>query len=256
MTDRVSIVTGGAGVFGKAIGERLARRGDTVVLVDRDGTQAEAVAKELTALELPGTVLGAEVDVASDAANRQLVADVRERHGRLDCLINNAGVSQKARFGSLTYEEWRMVLDVNLWGPTSLSQAAAAVWREEPGGAIVNMASRTWSAGGPLSYASSKAGVVGLTRALAAELGRYDVRVNALAPSFVPAPRIASMFTPEGYQEHIARAADLPLLNRTATADDVAGTVAYLTSPDSAFVSGEVIHVTGGSQLPRPAFKK
>ncbi len=247
----VSLITGGGGVIGSVVARRLAARGDTVVIVDRDRDAAEQVATEINGAGA-GEAWAVATDVASDDANKRLIAEIRNRYGRLTNLINNAGMSQTARFGELTHAEWTRVLDVNLWGAASLCQAAAPLWREDPGGAIVNLSSRTWLAGGPLAYVASKAALVGITHALAAELGRYSVTVNAIAPSFIPAPRIAAMLG-DAYDEHVEHAHTLPLLPRVASADDVADTIAFLTSAGASFISGEIIHICGGGQLPARA---
>lgn len=245
---KVSVVTGGGGALGSAIAERIAERGDTVYLVDRDGAAAEDIAAKINAAG-NGTAIAVKSDIASDAANRAFMARIHGEHGRLDRLINNAGIHQHSTFGDVRHEEWSRVLDVNLWAPASLCQAAVPIWQDRPGGSVVNLGSRSWLTGGPLAYVASKAGVVGLTHALAVELGRYDVTVNAVAPSTVPTPIVAAGRSPEDYQRHLEHVGRLPLLPRIATIEDVANAVLFLASAESGFVTGEVLHVAGGSQL-------
>jgi len=256
-SERVSVVTGGGGAIGAAIAERLAQEGDIVVVVDRDGESADAVAKRLNALPgLRGTAHAWTSDVSSDAANRALIDRVDAEFGRLDRLVNNAAVTQYASFGEVTKDVWTQVMDVNLWGQASLCQAATRMWVRAPGGSVVNLSSRSWLAGGPLAYVASKAGVVGLTRALAVELSPYSVTVNAVAPSTVLTPMVSGRLTPEEYEAHVARVGRLTLLPRLATAEDVANAVVFLSSSRASFITGEVLHVCGGAQLAPFAFSR
>lgn len=248
---QVSVVTGAAGVLGTAIARRLAEDGGHLVLVDQDEEAVVAAASELEK-ESTGRVDVHVADVARDQDNRRLVEGVLRTHGQLDNVVNNAAVNQRTEFGDITAEEWERAMAVNLWGPASLVQAARAAWEGGRGGAVVNISSRTWLTGGPLSYVTSKAGVVGLTRALAVELGPLNVRVNAVAPSTVQTPFVRDGRSPEEYETHIARHLRLPLLPRMAMPEDVADAVYFLASPRASFITGEVLHVAGGSQLAPP----
>jgi len=165
----------------------------------------------------------------------------------------NAGLSGARRIGSVALEEWDAVLAVNLTAPMLLAQEAMRFWQAQRGGAIVNIGSRTWLSGAGPGYTASKAGLVGLTRSLAVQLGPLGITVNAVAPSY-----LGSAFNFAGNEEARRRAEQehirLGVLDRLGTAEDVAGAVAFLTSEDARFITGEVIHVCGGAQLAaRPA---
>lgn len=246
--ERVALITGGAGGLGVAIATRLSEDGSTVVLVDLDGDAAQRQAASISS-ETGGAVLGWAGDVSSDDDNIGLIKRVEDTFGRLDQLINNAARPERLPFGKLTGAEWASVMQVNTWGPASLCQAASRLWRDsDRGAAVVNIASRTWQSGGPLAYTSSKAAVVGLTRSLAIELGSADVRVNAVAPSFVPTSFGGDR--PEGERDrYLEHHRQMSLLNRLATPHDIAEAVAFLASERASFITGEVLHVAGGAQL-------
>ncbi|WP_182481068.1 SDR family NAD(P)-dependent oxidoreductase [Nocardioides immobilis] len=249
--DSVAIVTGGAGTLGRAIAANLATRVQTVVIVDLSSTNVMDTAAEF-ASGSAANVTGAHLDVSDATANAALMSEIAERYGRLDYLINNAAISQRTAFGDITEEEWARAMAVNLWGPASLAQAAAPLLRSGGGGAIVNISSRTWATGGPLSYVTSKAGIVGMTRSLAVELAPANIRVNAVAPSMVETPFVRNGRSETEYGRLIQRQRSFSLLPRLATADDVAEAVSFLASPRSSFITGEVLHVAGGGQLAPP----
>jgi NAD(P)-dependent dehydrogenase (short-subunit alcohol dehydrogenase family) len=180
------VVTGGAGAIGAAIGYRLARDGARVVLVDVDGDGAERQARGIRT----GTgqhALAWKADVTDDNDVTGLVEELRSRWGRLDQLVNAAGVNARGGFAEMR-ADWHRIVAANLWGPALLSHASAPLLAADGGGAIVNIGSRTWLSGGPVAYSASKAGLVGLTRAMAVELGPREVTVNAVAPGMVVTP--------------------------------------------------------------------
>jgi 3-oxoacyl-[acyl-carrier protein] reductase len=245
---RVAIVTGAAGGLGAAIGMRLAASGSIVILTDKDGARVREQASAIAARS-QHPVVGWESDVASAEANEALIARVDETYGRLDQLVNNAGIKQHARFGAISVGEWETVMAVNLWGPASLCQAALPLWRKTGGGRIVNIASRSWLSGGPAAYVASKAGVVGLTRALAVELGPLNVTVNAVAPGLLQTPLVEANRTPQELEAWLEQYRKLTLLGQLATVEDVANAVEFLASDRASAITGEVLHVCAGSQL-------
>lgn len=240
----VAIVTGAAGALGAAIVARLARNGLTVVLVDREGAKAQEVARSAQAV---GLVI--EADLADPAAPAEIVAIVREHLGRLDHVVNNAGLNRPQSIFDVQVEDWDAVQAVNLRAPMLLCQAAIPLWQAGGGGSVVNIGSRVWLSGAIPAYTASKAGVVGLTRSLAVELGRLNVRANTVAPSYVD-----TAFTRrDRSEERIARTQEQVLgitpLGRIGTAEDIANAVAFLVSDDASFITGETLHVCGGAQL-------
>jgi 3-oxoacyl-[acyl-carrier protein] reductase len=205
----------------------------------------QGLARLTDELQGPADVETAVLNVADEgeveAAVRRIVGD----HGRLDALVNNAGITRDATIAKLSLDNWRAVLDVNLTGPFLLTRAMAHHVRERAGdgGRIVNVSSISAKVGnfGQANYAASKAGLVALTKVAARELARYGVTVNAIQPAFISTPMTDAM--PEHVREQVIEG--IPL-GRPGTPEDVAGVVNWLCSDDAAYVTGAVIEITGG----------
>lgn len=247
---RVALITGGAGAVGAATARMLARDGFSLMLADLDGERAEAVAAEIrrdNGSEV--AVLG--IDIAAADGPARLLASVSERFGRLDCLVNNAGRTGASKIDALDPDEWEAVLRVNLTAPMLICREAVPLMREN-GGSIVNVASRVYLSGTGVGYTSSKSGLIGLTRTLAVQLGPHNIRVNAVAPSFLNSPFNKKIVTENaGLADAFRR---ITPLGRVGTPDDVAGAIAFLASDRASFITGDVLHVCGGAQLaPQPA---
>lgn len=242
LADRVALVTGGSRGIGRAISERLAAEGATVVFSYR--SRADAADEVVQGIEASGgsaRALGADVTVADDVS--ALVADVLEREGRIDILVNNAGVTRDGLLMKMSDEDWDTVLTTNLRGVFLVSRAAVRPMMRQRSGRIVNITSVAGLAGnaGQTNYASAKAGIVGFTKSLAKEVGPRGITVNAVAPGYVRTDLTSDL--PEALVEQAVR---LTPLGRLGTAEDVAAAVAFLASEDGAFITGQVLRVDGG----------
>ncbi len=247
-------MTGAAGALGSIIADELAARGWSLVLSGLPTDDCDAVAERLVADHDGAQACVIPADLREPSQIRRLVEEAVAWKGHLDCLVNNAGRPSRSSIATITVEEWEASLRVNLSAPMLLIQAFAANFRRDNGpGSIINMTSRTYASGGPVAYVSSKAGLVGLTRAAAYEFGPHGIRVNAVAPSLMDTPFTAGSRTDEEMAEYMARQAQASALKRSPDLREVATTVAFLAGRDSSFMTGEVVHVAGGLQLP-PVF--
>jgi 3-oxoacyl-[acyl-carrier protein] reductase/2-hydroxycyclohexanecarboxyl-CoA dehydrogenase len=218
----------------------LARDDAHVICVDID---EKAAAK--TARECGESASYRQLDVSSSASCDALVAAIAEECGRIDVLVNNAGINRDAMAHKMTDEQWHQVVAVDLSGVFFLCRAAARVMRAQGVGRMVNISSASWMGNiGQANYAAAKAGVVGLSRTLSKELARNGITVNALCPGFIETD-MTSALPPE---IHAAQIQKIPL-GRIGTPTDVGNLVAFLASDDASYITGEVINIGGGYQL-------
>jgi 3-oxoacyl-[acyl-carrier protein] reductase len=239
---KVAVVTGCSRGIGLAIAAWLAEHGATVVVSGRDADRVQAAAKELEAHGTP--VLGVPADAAKREDVDRLVDVTRERFGRLDVLINNAGITRDGLVIRMKDDDWDRVMEVNLRGAFLMTRAAAKVMvRSKNGGRIINIASTAGAMGnaGQANYSAAKAGLIGLTKAAARELAHWGILVNAVAPGLIETDMAAAI--PEEARE--ALLAQVPL-KRIGTPREVAEMVGFLAGDGATYVTGQVFHVNGG----------
>jgi NAD(P)-dependent dehydrogenase (short-subunit alcohol dehydrogenase family) len=240
------LVTGAAQGLGRAFAEEFARRGDLVVVADIDAAGAERTASELSARGL--RAVGAAVDV-TDAASAQALAALAasEGGGAIDVLVNNAAIYAtltRSPFEDIDEAEWDRVMAVNLKGPWQVTRACSPLLSD--GARVVNISSATVMSGSAqwAHYVASKAGVIGLTRVLAKELGARGITVNAVAPGFTLTEASHALIADaESY------GVDRGAIKRPIRPDDIVGTVLFLASDEAAFLTGQTIVVDGGRQF-------
>jgi NAD(P)-dependent dehydrogenase (short-subunit alcohol dehydrogenase family) len=241
LQDRVAIVTGGAQGIGRTIAEKLASEGATVVIADMQA--AHSVAEELGGLAV-------EVDVSDPAACGRMARAAIDAYGRIDVLVNNAGIYTSlvpTPFEELSVQEWKRVFDVNVLGMYLATRAVTPHMRAAGYGRIINMASGTPFKGVPflLHYVSSKGAVVAMTKALAKELGGDNILVNTVAPGFTMSDGVlANDVQVQALQEASAKAR---VLVRDQYPEDIVGAVAFFAGDGSAFITGQSLVVDGGA---------
>jgi NAD(P)-dependent dehydrogenase (short-subunit alcohol dehydrogenase family) len=240
---RVAIVTGAARGLGRAIAERFYERGAAVVVNVRDQSRARAVAESLgeRAIAIPG-------DVAAEGVPAAIVEATLDRFGRIDILVNNAAFARSTRFPELSAAEWRQALEVNLTAPFILTKAVLPTMKEAHYGRIINISSsagRTVSTLGGAHYTASKAGMLGLTRAAAKELGKFGITVNAVCPGMIDTELTHENASPE-LLERLAASYPIP---RLGTAIEVADLVCFLASEAAGYMTGTSLDITGGDLM-------
>jgi 3-oxoacyl-[acyl-carrier protein] reductase len=243
LQDKVAIVTAAAGGgIGKATATRLAEEGAIVVVTDSHERRTRETAEEL-ARRFPGRIDGHALDVSNPGSVSQVVDAVVSTRGKVDILVNNAGINVLGGIEAIKIEDWARIFDVNLTGAFHLIRAVLPSMRKQRSGAIVNVSSiAAWSnlGGSDAPYAAAKAGLLALTRAVAAEGGPDGVRCNAVAPGIVLTKWV------EKNMPQVQRQAErIPLL-RLGKPEDIAATIAFLASADASYITGEVITVSGG----------
>jgi 3-oxoacyl-[acyl-carrier protein] reductase len=240
---RVAIVTGAARGLGRAAATRLHERGAAVVVNVRDRERAESVARSIgeRAFAVPG-------DIAAAGVPEEIVRLTLERFGRIDILVNNAALARSTRFPELSADEWRHALEVNLTAPFLLIKAALPAMKAQRYGRIVNVSSsagRTVSTLGGAHYTASKAGLLGLTRAAAKELGTHGITVNAVCPGMIDTELTREHASPE-LLERLAAGYPVP---RLGTALEVADLICFAASEAAGYITGASFDINGGDLM-------
>ena len=243
LQDQVALVTGGGRGIGRATALRLAHEGAEIAIIDVDGETAEATSREINALGRRAVFRIA--DVSDHASIGATVQELVQELGRLDVLVNNAGVETRSPFLEITPTEWERQIAVNLTGTFNCSQAAAREMATREYGRIVNITSVAGLIG-PIdlaAYGAAKAGIVGLTRAAALDLADLGITVNAIAPGPIETELMLGAWSAEALRERPQHGA----IARFGTVEEVAHTALFLASPDSGFITGVTISVDGGA---------
>ena len=245
LAGKVSLVTGGAGDLGVAIAGSLAAAGSAVILADVDGDAAERAARGLAQAGHGATHIA--IDVADEGSVTAAFEEIARRHGRLDVLVNNAGVAARKASIELPLADWNRVIAVNLTGTFLCSRAAARLMIAGGGGAIVNIASIMGLVGNSLyanpAYHASKGGIINLTRAQAVEWAGVGIRVNVVAPTFVETKLTEKLLLEPGMRDGIVARTPMGRLGRP---NEIAAAVTFLASPAASLTTGIVMPVDGG----------
>jgi 3-oxoacyl-[acyl-carrier protein] reductase len=241
LSDKVAIITGSASGIGEATAIKFAIEGAKVAVCDINLADAERVAKVIT--ERGGTARAFHIDVTEKGSIARMVEGVMAAWGRIDTLVNNAGIVQDAQFRKMTDEQFERVVDVNLKGVYNCTKAVVDIMLEQHSGCILNASSIVGLYGnfGQTNYAATKFGVIGMVKTWARELGRKGIRANAICPGFVETPILKTM--PE---KVIKMMEDRVPLGRLAKPEEIANTYAWLASDEASYINGAVIEVSGG----------
>jgi NAD(P)-dependent dehydrogenase (short-subunit alcohol dehydrogenase family) len=244
---RIVIITGAARGLGRAFALAFAKAGALVTAADLDLAGAQETADLITAEG--GQAIALAVDVSDENSTQRMAAQTAERWGRIDVLVNNAAIYgglERKMFDAISPAEWDRVMAVNVKGPWLCARAVFPYMKAQKSGKIINVSSATFFSGSAqwAHYVTSKGGVIGLTRALATELGDYGINVNAIAPGFT-LTEASQALIPNAERYGVDRGA----IKRAEQPDDLVGVAVFLASPASDFITGQTIVVDGGRQL-------
>ena len=244
LKDKISIITGAGQGIGKATALKFAHEGAKVIVCDINGTNANQTAAEIQAQG--GEAMAFIVDVTNKETIRAMVAAVVAKYGRIDTLVNNAGITQDAQMKKMTEDQFDRVIEVNLKGVFNCTQAVVDLMLAQGSGCILNASSIVGIYGnfGQTNYAASKFGVIGYTKTWSRELGKKGIRVNAVAPGFIETPILSTI--PDKVIQMMEEKVPLGRLGRP---EEIANTYAWLASDEASYVTGAVLEVSGGATI-------
>ena len=244
LVDKVSIITGAGSGIGHATAIKFAQEGAKVAVCDIDEKSAQDVAREIT--DSGGEALAFRIDVTDKESIARMVEGVMAKWGRIDTLVNNAGIVQDAQLKKMSDDQFDRVIDVNLKGVYNCTKAVVDIMLEQHSGCILNASSIVGLYGnfGQTNYAASKFAVIGMMKTWARELGKKGIRANAICPGFIETPIIKQM-----PQKVVQMMEDRVPMGRLGRPEEIANTYAWLASDEASYVNGAVIEVSGGSTL-------
>ena len=244
LAGKVAIITGAGRGIGYATAMKFGREGATVITCDINADQAQQAAHDVA--EAGGEAMGFQIDVRDPDSLTTMVRQVVARYGRIDCLVNNAGIVQDSTLKNMTEEQFDSVIEINLKGVYNCTKAVVDVMLKQSSGVILNASSIVGLYGnfGQTNYAASKFGVIGMVKTWARELGRKGIRANAVCPGFVSTPILGKI------PEKVLKALEERVpLGRLAYPEEIANTFAFLASDEASYINGAVIEVSGGLTL-------
>lgn len=245
LLNKVAIVTGAGQGIGRAIALLFAQEGTKVAVVDWNPDTGQETLGLLRRAGGEGLFIGADIALAEEV--RGVVDQVHQQWGRIDILVNNAGFDRPAGIFKINAEDWEAVLGVHLRGAMVFMHRVMPIMREQKDGRIINMSSIYGKIGGKgeIAYATAKAGLLGLTKSVAKEVGKFGIRVNAVLPGLTATPAIQTMMAEKFKEEILARTP----LGRMAQPEEIARAVLFLASDDSSFITGAGLEVSGGWEM-------
>ncbi|MDV4169203.1 SDR family NAD(P)-dependent oxidoreductase [Rhodovulum sp. FJ3] len=242
LSGKTAIVTGAGSGIGAAIARRFGHEGAHVVVSDINQESAAAVARDIT--DAGGSALGVAADVTDEAAVSAMVEQAVEAFGTVHILINNAGLARDGRITKMSESDWDLVVDTGLKGAFLCTRAVLPHMTDQKWGRIISMSSRAHNGNpGQANYSAVKAGLIGFTKAMALENGRNFITANAVAPGMIDTPFVRSHPAYEKIRDNAIKTTPIP---RVGEAEDVADAVAFLASERASYITGDVLHVTGG----------
>ncbi|MDA8233352.1 MAG: SDR family NAD(P)-dependent oxidoreductase [Clostridia bacterium] len=241
--NRVAIITGSGSGIGEGVAKRLSQLGVKVVVNDVETEKVNRVVEEIKASG--GDAIGIAADITKMDSVRNMFEEIINKYGKIDILINNAGIARDKSMKKLTEEDWDAVLNVNLKAQFLCCKVALEYMQEQKYGRIVNISSRAWLGWpGQANYSASKGGVVSLTRTLALEVGRKGITVNCIAPGIIETPLWSTL--PDNVRERLLESQPTGKIGQP---DDIANTVAFFAGDQAGYITGQTIFVCGGKSL-------